>query len=240
MKKLLVVILALFSFALVGCGNESALQNETAIAELQDDIDALEIKVEQLQNQLDNLQYIEGMNGQREYYIPTALSLELLGEELDKSKAPSYVLDENEDYIPFDDVAEKLMNKYFEDKVTLYDAKVGMQVLIYLLPIEGEDGIEEDEFMARAILMIEELSNYDFYIIGSSQLQIQTVFSGTSWIIIPIQTLRSSFVTITPEVIYQSLYEVDVYHITYDQVAVQNYYDAFVASGEYDGYVLNY
>lgn len=230
MKKLLIVLVALFSFTLLGCDNENEIEVlENRVAEL-------ESRVDEIETLLTEMEFIEGINGQREYYTPTALSIQLLGEELDKTKAPSYVLDNEENYINFSQVAQLLVTKYFGTSVTITTAEIGYQVKLMLQNHE----ITQEEYLTRMILLIDELSNYDFYIIGSSEIYIQANFDGTSYIKIPIQTLRSSFVTITPEVIYSRLYEVKIYRMTFDIETVQSLYNDFVANETFVGYVLNY
>lgn len=242
MKKILLVLTIASVFMLGACSNAP-----DKVQELENRIAILEAQMLEVEDILVNIEVIEGLNGQKEYYIPdnsntasnfvgvSAQSI-LLGDELDKSKSPSYVLDENDEYVNFDKVVELLIEKYFGDKVTIVNSKIGFQIKIVLEPNE----ISQSEYMARLILMIEELSNYDFYIIGGSELYIQTNFGGTSWVIIPIQTLRSSFITITPAVVYNGLYEIDIYNHYYNPTTVQTLYDEYVLSGLYVGYALNY
>ncbi len=205
------------------------------------------IEVEEI---LINIGVIEGLNGQREYYIipqndyvdntvwqgVNASEYETLGSELDKSKAPAYILDVDDNYIPFEDVAQLLVDKYFEDRIEILEASVGSQVKLRIDRLN----MTQSEYMARMILLIEELSNYDWYIIGASTLYIQTDFNGTTWIKAPMQTLRSDFVTITPEVIYSGWYEIDVYGMSYIPSMVQSTYDGLVLSELFNGFVLDF
>ncbi len=54
------------------------------------------------------------------------------------------------------------------------------------------------------------------------------------------QTLRSDFVTITPEVIYSGWYEIDVYGMSYIPSMVQSTYDGLVLSELFNGFVLDF
>ena len=51
------------------------------------------------------LEYIEGLNGQREYYELETEEVNgvVAGSEIDTTNAPQYILDENGDYIEFCD-----------------------------------------------------------------------------------------------------------------------------------------
>jgi len=243
MKKILGLVITLLLVLGVG-----ACVKAPTDTDLEDRVTILEEQVLELENILIDLEVIEGLNGQREYYLPqksvsvfqttsvSAYTMETLGDELDKSKAPNYVLDENENYIPFSTVVDLLIEKYFGNDIDIKIALIGFQIKITL---EVND-ISENEYMAKMIMLINELSNYDFYIIGGSELYIQSDFSGTSYIKIPIQTMRSSFINITPEVIYNGLYEIRLVQHTFSTVSVQALYDEYMLSELYDGYVLDY
>ena len=246
MKKLLVFIIALVLVLSIG-GCQNPPQDTLEDTELEQRVTTLEGQVAELEGILVDLEVIEGLNGQKEYYLPqetqttfaqtvSAGYIELLGDELDKTKAPSYVLDANGDYVPFDDVIDLLFTKYFGEKATVTNALIGFQIKIVL----NTNDISQEEYMARLIMLINELSLYDFYIIGGSELYIQSYWEATSYIKIPIQTLRSSFITITPEVIYTGTYEIQLSNVSYDNISVQTLYDEYMASGLYGGYVLDY
>jgi hypothetical protein len=244
MKKLLLLITLVLVIGLGAC--ESAPDN-TELLELENRVVELESKVDELEQILVDIEVIEGLNGQKEYYIPDAKhsifnvssvgasDIELLGTELDKASAPSYVLDENGDYVPFDDVVQKLVTKYYGN-VDVEDSYIGFQIKIVL----SIGDMSQEEFMAKTIMLINEISQYDFYIIGGSELYIQLHDSSYGYVKLPIQTMRSSFITITPEVIYNGLYEIQLMQLNYDKAQVQTLYDEYVASGLYDGYVLDY
>ena len=232
MKKILLVFIVIMSVTLLGACSPS---NDAAkIEDLELRLEIAEAKIDEVEQILTDLEIIEGLNEQREYYLPetqttdtwqgvNASTYETLGTELDKTKAPSYVLDVNGEYIPFSDVTQLLVNKYFPN-TTINRSSIGTQTEIVL---EVGD-MPQEEFMARTILLIEELSNYDFYIIGSTQLVIQTQFESTAWIIIPIQTLRSSFITMSPELIINGTYEITKIGLTYDSVQVIDLYNQYV------------
>jgi len=257
MKKILALFIVIFSFTLVSC-NEVAVTEQDYSADielLQEQLSVLESKLElldsgyeqlyanydEMQKLLVEIGVIEGLNGQNAYYLPTALSFELLGTELEKDKAPSYVLDENEDYVPFADVAQLLVDKYFSGILTVGSTDLRDVVYIY---IEDFDNVimSQNEYLARSILMLEELGNYDFYIIGSTGIQLSTSFEyiGTASIKIPMQSLRSEFITLTPEVIYTGAYEVSITQMTYNIALVQAYYDGYVLNETFSGYVLDF
>lgn len=245
MKKLLALFISLvLVLSIAGC--KSPAQDTYDDTELEQRVATLESQVEELEGILVDLEVIEGLNGQKEYYLPKTSSIfnttsvsagdiELLGGELDKTKAPSYVLDANGNYVSFDDVVSKLVTKYFTN-ISAQDSCIGFQIKIVL----GTGGLSQEEFMARLIMLVNELSHYDFYIIGGSELYIQFDFGGTSYIKIPIQTMRSTFITITPEVIYNGWYEIQLFNLDYNETQVQTLYDTYMADVQYSGYVLDY
>ena len=244
MKKIILVLTIMLSVILLG-----ACASSDDTTELENRLELLELQVSEIEQILIDLQFIEGLNGEREYYLPdnytiqntiyqgvSATEYETLGSELDKSKAPSYVLDINGDYIPFIDLANMLVDKYYGTNVVINTASIGIQTELVIEP----NSLTQDEFIARTILLVEELSNYDFYIIGSSQLVRQTFYEGTSRITIPIQTLRSSFITMTPEIIINGTYEIRKTGLTYNSENIILLYNEYVASELYSGYVLDF
>lgn len=242
MKKIILILTIMISVMLLGaCSSSDSTDLEERVIELEEQMS----EVEQI---LIDIQIIEGLNGEREYYLPdnytikdtvwqgvNASTIETLGTELDKNNAPSYVLDENEEYIPFANVAQLLVNKYYGD-VELLVATIGVQTDIVI----SSGDMTQDEFIAKTILLVEELSNYDFYIISSTQLVIQTQFNSTARIFIPIATLRSTFITMTPELIINGTYEIRKTGLSYDSVLVKDLYNQYVLSEEYINYVLDF
>ena len=243
MKKLIILLFTITSvMVLVGC-------ESTPDTDLEDRVTVLETQVDELEEILINLEVIEGLNGQREYYIPnsnddeeslyqgvSAVEYETLGTELDKANSPSYVLDINEEYIPFIDVANLLVDKYYGANVTVNSATIGATTEIILDSVP----FTQEEYIARTVLLVEELSNYDFYIISSSQLVIQTQFGSTARITIPIATLRSSFITMNADIIINGTYEIRKTGLNYDSVLVKDLYNQYVASETYINYVLDF
>jgi len=134
MKKLLTILLTFI--LVIGLGACAPSQDTK---ELEDRIEILEEQMLEVEDILVNIEVIEGLNGQREYYIPStstvskfvgvsASDVEPLGDALDKTKAPDYVLDINEEYISFEQVAQLLVDKYFENNVLLTSATIGFQI----------------------------------------------------------------------------------------------------------------
>ena len=247
MKKLLSILITLM-LVLIIAGCNSPAPNTVIDTTLEDRVTVLEEQVAELEQVLVDIEIIEGLNGQREYYLPktestllnftsvSAGTIELMGDELDKASAPSYVLDVDENYIPFYDVMELLVAKYFTDDVSLHTASIGFQIKAVILT----ENINKEDYVARLILMIDELSNYDFYIIGGSELYIQSQIDGMTYITIPVQTLRSSFITMTADVMIEGTYEITSYGLEYDGVQVKALYDGYVTAETFAGYVLDY
>ncbi len=235
MKKLLLMFSLLLVLSLGAC---NSVPTDT---DLENRVDILEQQVSELEQILIDLEIIEGLNGQREYFVPqatglSAMAYEVLGAELNTKDAPSYVLNDKSEYIPFYDVVELLVAKYYGDEVQLNTALIGFQVKITL---EIGD-ISLEEFMAQTIMLIDELSHYDFYLISASELYIQLDNNPYGYIKIPMQTLRSSFITMTPQLIIEGTYEVILFQLDYDNKLVEQFHTAYKTSKNYDGYVLDY
>lgn len=244
MKKLYMIVITLILVIGLGACNSAPDTNDYVTK------DEMELEINQLWDILEDIGVIEGLNGQREYYIqdneqPTsvlftsvsAYEIELLGTELDKTKAPSYILDIDENYISFEELAQLLLTKYFD--VNLNYTALGFQAKI-VFNISSTDYTQE-EIISRIILLIEEISHYDWYIIGSSEFYINIKYDMEYLNIkVPIQTMRSDFVTMTPEVIYSGWYEVWLQGWNYDNAIVQSLYDDYVTNETYIGYVLDY
>ena len=209
-----------------------------AITVLESDVFNNAELIDELEQVLISIEVIEGLNGQKVYYIPDQATLVTLGaytqSQIDAEKAPSYVLDEEGLYIEFEEVVNKLLDKYFVD-YDLFMAELGSELIIQFFT-----DYTEEEFVARSVLMIEELSHYDFYIIGSSQLMIYTNYEGTSWLKVPMQTMRSTFITMTSDVFIDGLYEIDYFNLGFDEALTKSLYEQYVADKTFDGYVLDY
>ena len=88
-----------------------------------------------------------------------------LKDTLDKTKAPEYILNINEEYVSFNHLGQLLKLKYFGLEVDENDLYlVGFQAKLRMV-ISDED-MTNEEVLARTILLIEELQNYKFYIIS--------------------------------------------------------------------------
>lgn len=186
-------------------------------------------------------------------------SVEMLKDTLDKTKCPAYMLDEFDEYISYEQMMRRLNDKYFDLELQyLTEFDVGLRAYArfqftatersYLdeFDIQYQVEITNEEMIARTILMIEELRLYAAYIISYPELYIE-VFRDDGigiqqfYISIPVATSLADYVTITPDGIYDSDYEMELFiYGDYDTVLIQQYYDEFKASGIFDGYVLNY
>lgn len=156
------------------------------------------------------------------------------------AEAPAYVLDDDGNYIDFDTVSELLFTKYFGNEIDLRNSKVSEEVFFHVQLYSVQ--YDSNEYIARMILLINELKYYEFYMYSSALLYCYTIVDDTviTWIKIPMHILQAEFISITPEVICNQQYETLIYGMTFDEEIVQQYYDSFVSNGTFDGYVLNY
>lgn len=246
MKKILLLLVSLT--VVLGLGACSPSQD------YQDQINDLEARVDTLEYVIDNLVVVEGINGQRQYILPSgtfesasaiiSLDTTQLKDTLDKTKAPPYLLDESEEYISFNDTVSKLKLKYFGEEMISFDTTdIGTQAFIRLKLDKGERPYEE--IFVRTAMMIEELSNYEFYLLSCPELYIHLYVMENSVdtqikITVPLVTLINSFFTITPEGIYLNDYEMEFDGMELDLVKIEQYYNDFINSKTFDGFVLDY
>lgn len=239
MKKFysILLLITVLGFSLAGC-------NSPTDNDLEKRVEILESQVAEMEQILIDIEVIKGLNGQNKYYLPeddssifTAVSAEEfeVNPNIDTSIAPSYAID-NGEYVEFKTVMNRLVGKYF-DNATVPKAMLGSKIEVSI----NYTDYTKEELMARTIMMINELVNYDWYIIGGSEIYF--VFYGpmdTCYIKLLNQTLRSTFITITPEVIMEGAYEVQLYKFITDKEEVQRLYDKLLIDEQYQGYVLNY
>ena len=220
--------------------------------ELQTQITDLDLALIELQNRLDNLTSAPGLNGIISYYENTDTEAELdtqllllqstiiiLKDTLDKSKCPDYLLDIEGNYVSFEQLGALLKMKYFDNSVVDEDIfLVGFQAKMDMtLTTE----LSNEEVIARTILLIQELQEYKFYIISCPEVYLRIIINTSDFEVkIPLATMLADFLTITVDGFYDEDYEIKVNYITYDKVLVQQYYDEYVASEQFNNYVLNY
>jgi hypothetical protein len=255
MKKLLLLLLTLSLVVMLG-----ACQQDTTEYATLTELEQLELDLLALEERFNNLVVVTGLNGITEYYenestneLNTALItlstdiIEVKG-TLDKTKAPSYIVDEFEEYVSFEQLAKLLKAKYFGDATAVSGAngvekfEVGQQA--YIRYMFGMDTSYE-ELIARLILLTEELRLYQFYILSCPELYIHVYLfqNGVDTqfkLTIPLVTLTSDFITITPDGVYDGDYEIRLEAPSYNKALVQQYYDEFVTNETFAGYVLDY
>lgn len=294
MKKLLLIILTLtIVFGLGACNSaptdtvdyatkseleeletetillKKELQYETKLLqeELEKDLQLLELQIQLVQERIDNLVIINGINGQVSFYENQVLKDELdlklvtlsiqyivVKDTFDKAKdAPDYIKDELGGYVSFEMLSIRLLEKYYgiyddeeleleENKYNnLYD--MGTQAYIRYM---FDSDMSDEELIARTILLIEELRQYNFYVLSCPELVIHLYKFETSdhqfKITIPLVVLINDYFEITPDGIYTGDYEMEleVYGNNLNFAEMQTYYDDFILNETFSGYVLNY
>lgn len=259
MKKILLLpIIILIVMALGACVPTATLRDNTLmgndiddlkeeVIRLESEMDILNEKYLEMQVLLESIGVIEGLNGQVEYYTNitglTYLSyVELTDTEkdfMDKSKLPDYLFDINGEFVDQDDLALLLKTKYYGEEQHASDELQFVSNGVMLLWLETT--MSNEEFMARTVLMIEELRNYDFYIIGNEDILFR-IFHNAECIDIKIkvQTMRTDGIILSPQVIYDEMFFVTISGIEYDNELVQFIYDQYVLEETFSGYVLDY
>jgi len=220
----------------------------------------LEEQVNILIERFNNLTSITGINGITDYYenetqlsLSTNLTLatlsttiEYMKDTLDKNSAPDYILDINEEYISFEDLAYLLKAKYFGSAEVFVEEEflVGAKLYMQYKLITDED---PNEIFAKMALLVEELRLYTFYYISCPQLELRMKleYNGNPQQIvftIPIVTATSGFITITPDGLFDEDYEMRLWldNVELDLTAIETYHNDFILNEIYVGYVLNY
>ena len=259
MRKILLVILTLtLVFGLGACNgapNEDyATKSELELLEIE--IQAFQEQMDVIQERIDNLTITTGLNGVIDLYENEALKDELelklvtlslqmmvVKDTFDKAKdAPDYIKDELGGYISFKDLGIMLKQKYFNDfSVTQYDkfemgSSANMQFEL--------SGIQDtNDLFAKIVLMIEEIRNYDFYVLSCSELEITLIYDNKIMtVIIPLVVVINSYFEITLNGVYDGDYEMKVklYQASINEINAQLFYDDYKTNLTYDGFVLNY
>ena len=256
MKKLLLFLVTLtLVLALGACKSASSDTNDYA---LKSDVELLEDDIQALQERIDNLVVVNGINGTVSVYenqknidtlnnalivLSSDLTMLTKKDTFDKDKnAPDYIKDEVGGYVSFYELGRKLQSKYFNEVgVSQYDI-YDMGSKAYL-QFELTGQYEANDLFARIVLMIDEIRNYDFYVMSSNELEIYIMWENYRMSVnIPNTVILNSFFEITLDGIYSGDYEMELWtHNTgVTNSTAQTFYDDYVTNETYSGFVLNY
>ena len=100
--------------------------------------------------------------------------------------------------------------------------------------------------VARTIMLIEELRNYNFYLMSANDLFIEVFRDDTMYIqyfsiYITTTVLMSDAFTITPDGVLANDYEMELFsYEPIDYWEVMAFYDDYVLNNTFDGYVLDF
>lgn len=243
------VLIALLTFAFVGCTETEATTND-----YEDRIARLEFDLAYQNEIIDSLIQANKANGDLVSYESFLLDNEMADESqnatgnFDDTIAPTYMQNEQGEYISFSELAIMLKAKYFGDNTGSYSqasdiyAMIPYATMVYTFT---HDDLTVDEAIARLILLIEELVNYTYYALSSNGINILIIYDdGYEHQIrcqIPKIVIESEIFTVN----YDSLIggEFETFISTnegFNEYNVKQYYDEYVINGTFDGYVLNY
>ena len=246
MKKVLILLVMIFTLSLVGCGEVTTDYDYTPdIQDLQNQINDNELHIAELQKRLDSLVVIEGLNGRTSIYENETLyeTADKEGDYLDKSKLPEYIFDVNGDFIDENMLLALLVEKYFplyvknDDTYILLDYRFSMRIF--------EDSqttpYSVDDIIARIILLINEFRNYDYYYINCSQVEVINFINGNRVeILFASQNLLTDTIPIIPEIVCNNYLFNEISGASFSTNTVKTYYDGYVMNNTFDGYVLDY
>ena len=227
--------------------------------ELVNSLEDMQLKIETMQERLDNLKFTKGLNEQISVYENTKSALQTMSNTLTKIvnenanfndlTAPAYIMDVDDNYISMDDLGKMLKLKYFGDD-TIHDEDMyymnGKSYMRFMI----EDGMTDEELFARVILLIDEFRNYEFYALSCPELVISVYrFQNGDYskieISIHLTVVINDYFTITPIVILNEEFET---RLTFNSISnieliesdITTHYDYFVDNNTFTGFVLNY
>lgn len=240
MKKLLgaTLFILILSMTLVGCGTTTAPQelNELSKAEVLATVEEY-CEIDYLTQ--DIICDSEGVTDARVLAVINAFD--------DTSQYPSYMFDEHNEYVTIDDLGALLKVKYFEttfvDERDDYYKKSGETVFKIVMQ---QGFYTQDDMFAKAVLMLNELENYDYYYLSSSDVVIEvywlepTGYGRGFEIRTSKDNLLSDTLLITPEGFFTNYLEMeyDTMDVEIDETLVNTWYNEY--KDDYIGYVLNY
>jgi len=206
------------------------------------DIVLLKEQVNGLQGDFESLTYIDGLNGQRSYYTVSSgmsnMSNVFLASELDKNKLPSYLFDIDGNAVNFDYLANKLFMKYFGVEPLSWDmnvvgAKTNLEVTV-------NDLYTKEEIAVRVVLMLEELANYDYWLIGASEIYV-SVYGNNEYhtFSIYMPSFRSEGFDIGLDDYHYNDWEIST-NFDFDLEIAQALYDQFILDETFIDYVLEF
>jgi len=206
------------------------------------DIVLLKEQVNGLENDFESLGYIDGLNGQRSYYTTssgmTNMSSVYLASELDKNKLPSYLFDIDGNAVNFDTLTDLLFMKYFGVEPLTWD----MNVVGAKTNLEASIGdlFTKEEIAVRVVLLLEELANYDYWLIGSSEVYVQ-VYGNNEYHVFSIYmpSFRSEGFELSLDDYYMNDWEIST-NFTFDLEIAQALYDQFILDETFINYVLEF
>lgn len=228
---------------------ELETKHDSDVLLLDIELNLLYEELQAINDRLDNITVTTGLNGQKSIYenqvaqysgiARLIAQVEFMKETFDSIKAPSYIVDANGDYISFKDLGVMLKQKYFgaeynEQDIYMMGSKAYMQMVF-----EGENDV--DDLFARIVLLVEEIRNYPFYILSSSELVI-FIANGNNNIklTIPLVTMLNDYFEISLEGIHANDYEMILTGSQTNLAVAQSFYDYHVSKGTYDGFVLDW
>ena len=213
------------------------------------EIDLLESEIQALNDRIENLTVTTGLNGQTSVYENKILGysgiakmiaqVQYMKDTFDKNKAPSYIVDLNGDYVSFNQLSSLLKVKYFSDEASDMDYYfMGAKSYIQM---GFTDTYDINDIFARTVLLVEELRNYPFYIISSSEVVLY-INNGNNVLklTIPLVTMLNDYFEITLEGIFANDYEMRLENAVIDLAVAQSYYDFYISQQTFSGYVLDW
>lgn len=172
-------------------------------------------------------------------------------EKLDTNKYPSYMIDAEGYYLQFDELGRLFKEKYFGvieehqyDNYVFLDLS-NPNITKFKFVLEGN--YNADDIYAKAVLLLNEFRNYEFYYVSNGVIIIEVYWieNGLTKEVrlgVSTATLLNQDFTLGVATFFDNEFGsiVEVENCQVNQELAQNKYDQYVTEQTYIGYVLDY
>ena len=270
MKKLLslllVFILVLGLGACASSPDTQLIDLENRVNQLETQINEQNVKLDMIEDIMLNIGVIVGLGGQVvDYYsnseyadlvsMPTPIlyqrldamdisELIVIKDTFDKTKAPTYILDELENFISFSQLINLLVDKYFGEDIIVNDAILGTKAFMRITDNTGS--LTHDDIIVRIGMMLNEMQEYEYYVGSAPETDIEYILTNgiTQRIRVtaPLNVMINEFFMIEPESIYSQDYDIRLVtdNVTLDLATIESLFNQYILDDTFSGYVLNY
>ena len=165
----------------------------------------------------------------------------------DTTQYPSYMLDSEGNYVSMEQLGKLVKTKYFQLGNQEYDKYYKEEGVTYLQFVDNDFvDYDQNQIFAKLVLILEELSDYKYYILNNEVL-VRFFWHSTDGYTKSVQlktaseNLLSDTLVISPDSFFtgylEMKYKLD--SVLIDEEIITLIYDDYVTNGTFNGYVLN-